>query len=123
MHGDDALSAAEQVSLVLFGKGDPKALSPAALSQLEQEIPVFGLPGPGANLTASDIMRAATEGKDALFKSMGEAKRALEQGGLYINGERVASLDMELPNDRLLHGRYVLVRKGARSYGLVRVRS
>jgi tyrosyl-tRNA synthetase len=119
VHGRDALKAAEEVSQLLFGKGDPRSLSREALGQLEQEIPTFELTkGAPDNF---DVIEAVSAGKDALFKSKSEARRALEQGGLYISGERVAPDRAALPPGLLLHGRYLLVRKGARSYGLVRV--
>ena len=118
VHGDAALAAAEEVSQLLFGKGDPRSLSRDALQQLEQEIPTFRIDngGVGNVLALIDVL---TAGKDALFKSKSEAKRAMEQGGLYLNGERV-SADRELSDRDRMHGRYLLVRKGARSYALVR---
>jgi tyrosyl-tRNA synthetase len=122
VHGDVALRAAEEVSQLLFGKADPATLSAAALRQLEQEIPVFDLAS-GNGVVLSDLIGALTEGKDALFKSRGDAKRAVDQGGFYVNGQRVGSMEFALERSQLLHGRYVLARKGSRSYGLVRLSS
>jgi tyrosyl-tRNA synthetase len=121
VHGEGALRAAEEVSQLLFGKGDPRALSPEALAQLEQEIPTFRLEN-GDPRDVSALIDAVSAGKDALFKSKSEAKRAIEQGGLYLNGERVAA-NRELSRGDMLHGRYLLVRKGSRSYALVRTSS
>jgi tyrosyl-tRNA synthetase len=117
VHGDAALQAAEEVSQLVFGKADPRALSKAALQQLEQEIPTFRLESPDQRdlFAVIDVVSA---GKDALFKSKSEARRALEQGGLYVNGERV-SANRAITRSELLHGRYLLVRKGARTNGLV----
>ena len=131
VHGADALRAAEEVSQLLFGKGDPKSLSAEALVQLEREIPTFDI-GDGKELDTQDVINAVSGGGggggggsggdgEALFKSRSEARRALEQGGVYLNGERLGSERVALGADRLLHGRYLLVRKGARTYGLVRV--
>jgi tyrosyl-tRNA synthetase len=116
VHGEPALRAAEEVSQLLFGKGDPRSLSKPALEQLEQEIPTFRLAAAPADVFA--LIDAVSGGKDALFKSKSEARRALQQGGLYLNGER-AGENRNLSRSDLLHGKYVLVRKGARSYGLV----
>ena len=118
VHGAGALRAAEEVSGLLFGGADPNALSVEALRQLEREIPVFTLER-AEDVKVADVVAAITTGKDALFKSKGEARRALEQGGLYLNGERVTALDQPVPREKFLHGRYLLVRKGARGYGLV----
>jgi tyrosyl-tRNA synthetase len=119
VHGEHALRAAEEVSQLLFGKGDAAALSADALQLLEQEIPSFDLAS--AELDTQDVLNAVSAGDDALFKSRGEARRALEQGGVYLNGERLGAEREPVTRDRLLHGRYLLVRKGARSYGLIRV--
>ena len=121
VHGADALRAAEEVSGLLFGKGDPTTLSPAALALLAREIPVFTIVKDVVD--TFDVIDAVCQGKNALFKSKSEARRALEQGGFYVNGERIGAERREIPRSALLHGQYLLVRKGARSYGLVIVGS
>jgi tyrosyl-tRNA synthetase len=120
VHGDAALKAAEEVSLLLFGKGDPRALSAEALRLLAREIPTFDLAA-APEIDTQDVINAVSGEGDALFKSRGEARRALEQGGVYLNGERLGADRTSVSNEHLLHGSYLLVRKGARSYGLVRV--
>jgi hypothetical protein len=40
---------------------------------------------------------------------------------VYLNGERLSADRRPVVSGELLHGRFLLVRKGARSYGLVRV--
>jgi tyrosyl-tRNA synthetase len=121
VHGRDALAAAEEVSALLFGKLDPKALTIDALLALEKEIPTFHL----ESLSSCDVFSvidAVSTGKQALFKSKSEARRALQQGGLYLNGERVAE-NQSISGAEWLHGKYLLVRKGARTYGLVVART
>ena len=120
VHGSNALHAAEEVSQLLFGKGDPTSLSRDALQQLAREIPNFAV-AKGEAIDTFDLIDAVSAGKDALFKSKSEARRALEQGGLYMNGERLGTERAAVAREKLLHGQYLLIRKGARSYGLVRV--
>ena len=48
-------------------------------------------------------------------------RRMLQQGGVYLNGRRIGPEREALAPDDLLAGEFVLVRKGARTYGLVRV--
>jgi tyrosyl-tRNA synthetase len=120
LHGDKACIAAREVSQLLFGKGEAAALSRDAVSLLESEIPVFSVAKrDGAD--TFDVIDAICGGDAALFKSKGEARRALEQGGLYFNGARVAAERAPIDRATLLHGQFVLVRKGARSYGLVKL--
>jgi tyrosyl-tRNA synthetase len=52
-----------------------------------------------------------------LASSKSAARRLVEQGGVSVNGQRVT----DSPGDPL-RGRYYLVRKGARDYGLIRLR-
>ena len=120
VHGSTALRAAEEVSQLLFGKGDPRALSADAFRLLEREIPTFALSATG-DIDTQDVINALSGEDEALFKSRGEARRALEQGGVYLNGERLSAERAPVVADQLLHGTYLLVRKGARSYALVRV--
>ncbi|MEX2179136.1 MAG: tyrosine--tRNA ligase [Gemmatimonadaceae bacterium] len=119
VHGTEAARAAEEVSALLFGKADPKALSVEALRLLEREIPTFVMAAEEP-WDAFDVIEAIIQGKDALFRSKGEARRALDQGGLYVNGDRLGAEPRDIGRSELLHGRYLLVRKGARTYGLVR---
>jgi tyrosyl-tRNA synthetase len=113
VHGVEAVRNAEEVSAFLFGGADPQSLSLSALESLREEIPYFtatSLTDPQA------ILDAVTSEKGGLFKSRGDAKRMVQQGGVYINGQRV---DGSLTSVTPLHGKYVLVRKGAKSYALV----
>jgi tyrosyl-tRNA synthetase len=119
-HGDAALAAAEEVSSLLFGGADPLTLSRDALAALEEEIPFFLMVQDGT-LDTSNVVDAVSTGPDALFKSKGDARRLIQQGGVYLNGERLGPERRTLTGDDLLCGQYVLVRKGARSYALVKV--
>ena len=121
VHGESALAAAEEVSGLLFGGADPTSLSRAALIALQLEIPVFTLE-PKDELTTHDVLEAACVGGEALFKSKGDMRRMLQQGGVYLNGRRLGPEREPLATTDLLGGEFVLLRKGARSYALVKAR-
>jgi tyrosyl-tRNA synthetase len=112
VHGAEAVRANEEVAGLLFGGLDPSSLSLSTLEALREEISFF----PSASLTDPQAMIDAVTGEAGLFKSRGDAKRMVQQGGVYLNGQRV---DAELTTVAPLHGKYVLVRKGAKSYALV----
>ena len=118
VHGDKALGAAEEVSALLFGGADPKALSGDALLALKLEIPVFTVERKD-QLSTYDILEATLAGPEALFSSKADMRRMLQQGGVYINGRRIGPEREPLASDDLLAGEFVLVRKGAKTYGLV----
>ena len=125
VHDSKPLAAAEEVSGLLFGGADPRSLSRDALMALKLEIPVFSIePDPArAEITTYDVLEAACVGPSALFKSKGEARRMVQQGGVYLNGQRMDVERKPLTSNDFLGGKYVLIRKGARSYGLVEVPS
>ena len=55
---------------------------------------------------------------DFLVASKAEGRRAMAQGGVYLNGERADEGRALEPAD-LLHGRFAVIRKGKKAYGLV----
>ncbi len=112
VHGQEAARVAEEVSRVLFGKADPTSLTESVLRALSEEVPF------AESREAPGLLDALVTLK--LAASKGAARRLIEQGGVYLNGQR-ASADTELASAKPLAGRYHLLRKGARDYGLVRV--
>jgi tyrosyl-tRNA synthetase len=112
VHGDEAARVAEEVSRVLFGKADPTTLSEPVLRALSEEVPFATsreVPG------LLDVMVTLK-----LAGSKSAAKRLIEQGGVYLNGQR-ATPETDLTSAKPLAGGYHLLRKGARDYGLIRV--
>jgi tyrosyl-tRNA synthetase len=114
VHGTDAAEAAEQASGVLFG-GDPADLGPAAYELLAGEVPTTPLPeltGEGGG----DLVGALVA--TGLASSRSDARRSLDAGAVYVNGERVDA-GRALGEYDVRHGRYILLRKGKRSYALL----
>ncbi len=110
VHGKEAARVAEEVSKVLFGKADPTGLSQSVLQALSREVPYSETQVP----SVIDALVAL-----GLAASKSAARRLLEQGGVYLNGQR-ANADTTLGSTAPLAGGYHLLRKGARDYGLIR---
>ena len=134
VHGAEAARVASEVSALLFGGAEASSLSVAALEALRLEMPFVevaadAVRGAGDAGGGTGAGPAAPETIDVvelfvaaqLVPSKGAARRLLEQGGLYVNGERVSAGNRRLGPQAMLPGGYVLLRKGAREYGLVRV--
>jgi tyrosyl-tRNA synthetase len=126
VHGEEAARVAVEVSAVLFGKGDVAALTRPALEALAREVPTVDVAPPAAS-PPDGVPAGALDPLDlfvvaGLAASRGAAKRLLEQGGMNVNGRRLASADRFVRSDALLHGEFVVLRKGAREYALARVR-
>jgi tyrosyl-tRNA synthetase len=111
VHGAEAARVAEEVSKVLFGKADPATLSEPVLKALSEEVPFAEVKETPALLDALVLLKLAA--------SKSAARRLVEQGGVYLNGQR-ATPDSSLGDAQPLAGGYHLVRKGAREYGLIR---
>jgi tyrosyl-tRNA synthetase len=115
VHGVEAARIAEEVSSVLFGKRDATALSLQVIEALSREIPFAEIPRSDSTSLADLIVSAG------LAPSKGAARRLLDQGGVYINGARAAA-DLDVGSVSPLAGNHLLLRKGARQYGLIRLR-
>ncbi|HJP85153.1 MAG TPA: tyrosine--tRNA ligase [Gemmatimonadaceae bacterium] len=111
VHGDAAASVAQEVSSVLFGKADPTTLTSDVLDALSAEVPFAEAAQTPGLLDALVMLKLA--------QSKGAARRLVEQGGVYVNGQRVGA-DANLAGLQPLPGGYHLVRKGTRDYGLLR---
>jgi len=109
VHGSAATSAAEEASAVLFG-GSPVGASPQALEFLASEVPTSPF-APGTDLVHA---LAATP----LASSLSDARRTIGQGAASVNGEVVRE-DRPLSEADLLHGRWLVLRKGKRTYHLL----
>ena len=113
VHGEEAARVAEEVSRVLFAKADPSSLTEPVLRALSEEVPF------AESRETPGLLDALVTLKLAASKSA--ARRLIEQGGVYVNGQR-ASEETDLAAAKPLAGGYHLIRKGARDYGLISVR-
>jgi len=113
VHGDEAARAAAEAADVLFG-GDPLGASLPALQTLAGEVPASRLDRAALSDTAEVL---TTTG---LASSKSDARRQLQQGAVRANGVPVGP-DQGLEQVPLLHDRYLLLRKGKRSYHLVEI--
>jgi tyrosyl-tRNA synthetase len=109
VHGAAAAAAAEEASAVLFG-GSPAGASEQALEFLAGEVPTSPF-APGADLAHA---LAGTP----LASSLSDARRTIAQGAASVNGEVVRE-DRPLTEADLLYGRWLVLRKGKRTYHLL----
>jgi tyrosyl-tRNA synthetase len=111
IHGADAAAAATEAADLLFSK-DPSSASEAAFETLAAEIPF-------SQMTALELAEtpSALVAMD-LAKSNGDARRTLAQNSYYANGVQLDE-SAQLSDHKLVHGKYLLVRKGKKSHHLV----
>ena len=112
VHGSAAVHAAILASEALFGQGDLNALDAATLEAALDELP--GASGAAGASIAQLLVDAG------LVQSLGEARRAIKQGGVYVNNAQVEAEDAVLETDQLLHGSFAVLRRGKKTLAAVR---
>jgi tyrosyl-tRNA synthetase len=119
VHGEAAARVAREVSALLFEKADPAGLSAEALAALREEIPFarYAPPEGAAPDGEPEVVECLVQ--LGLAASRGAAKRLVEQGGVQVNGAKASAAERTVPRARTLQGRYLLVKKGGRDFGLV----
>jgi tyrosyl-tRNA synthetase len=116
IHGQVMAKSVEEAAKALFGQGeigdlDLKTLD-SALSQLPKTTIKKGDPYP----TWVDLLAAT-----GVVESKSAARRIVKEGGGYLNNKKVESEDFTPSQDDLLHGKYLLLRKGKRDLAAVEV--
>ncbi len=119
VHGPSALARAEQASQALFG-GDIAGLPGEDIQDIFAEVPSSELPKTdleGAGINIVDLLV-----NTSFLKSKGEARRAISEGGIYLNNQRIGEPNQQVSITNLLDGRFLVLRRGKKNYHLVKVR-
>ena len=108
VHGEAATTAVELASAALFGRGELAELDASTLEAAVSELP------------AAQIVVGETTLVDAfvgagLVKGRNEARRAVTEGGAYINNVKQDDVERVIVADDLLGGRHALLRRGRRN--------
>lgn len=118
VHGPTALAKAEKASEVLFG-GDLEGLGAADIQEIFADVPSSALPKEdlaGDGLSLPDLLVSSQ-----IAASKGEARRAIQGGGVYLNNRRVTEVDSRVSITAAVDGQFIVLRKGRKHYHLVRV--
>lgn len=120
VHGPDERRAAEEAARVLFGQGDLGSLPESTLTAALTEAPhgeVLAEEIEGGHLPAVDELFV----RAGLVDSKGAARRAVKEGGAYLNNARIEDAAMRPAVGELVHGRWLVLRRGKRTIGGIRV--
>lgn len=113
LHGKDECEQVIAASQALFGRGALSELAPNTLGAALAEAGLVKLPSLGS---AAVLLK-----ESGLASSLGDARRAVAEGGAYLNNERVSDPDSLVSPDALLHGKYLVLRRGKRTIAGVEV--
>jgi len=113
VHGKDVLSGVQAASAILFGE-EQAEVHPQVFDILATEIPTVPVDSGSVDTLVDLVVRAG------LAKSKGEARRSIEQGGIYVNQQRVDDVARTIAAHDWIGGRNLLLRKGKKEYALLR---
>ncbi|SCF42625.1 tyrosyl-tRNA synthetase [Micromonospora marina] len=114
VHGEREMAQAVAASQALFGRGSLDELAPETLRAALTEAGLVHLD------ELPDVAGLLKE--SGLVPSMKEARRVIAEGGAYVNNTRISAVDATVSADDLLHGRYLVLRRGKRSFAGVELR-
>jgi tyrosyl-tRNA synthetase len=121
VHGEQEYLTAVEASEILFGKGTTetlKNLSEEVFLSVFDGVPMYEMPRQlietGINIV--DLLAEATP----VLKSKGEVRRALNEGSISINKEKVDENFIAQTSD-LIRERYILAQRGKKNYYLIKV--
>jgi tyrosyl-tRNA synthetase len=118
VHGQAELDRVQAASRALFGQGDLTELDASTLAAAIAEVPHATVRAGGGTLpTVADLMA-----ETGIVPSKSAARRAITEGGAYLNNVKVTAEDAapSIPGD-LLHGRYLILRRGKRTVAGIEV--
>ncbi|WP_284853725.1 tyrosine--tRNA ligase [Corynebacterium sp. MSK072] len=113
VHGAQATEAVELASQALFGRAELQDLDESTLSSALQETEVVEVS------TQATILDLLVE--SGLEKSKGAARRTVGEGGAYVNNQRIEDIEWSPSSQDLLHGSWLVLRKGKKRFAGARV--
>ncbi|MBC17887.1 MAG: tyrosine--tRNA ligase [Desulfovibrio sp.] len=112
IHGQHELDRVLAATEALFGQGDLKTVDPGTLrAALESAPHKHYAPGDVPDLPQMLVDLG-------LVKSKGQARKDVQGGGVYINGQRVED-GQEITDGDFIAGELMVIRKGKKNYGLI----
>lgn len=115
VHGEENTRAVELASRALFGRAELTGLDEGTLAAALAEASIAEVRD-GASSTIVDLLVAT-----GLCESKGAARRAVKEGGASVNNGRISDEEWTPAESDLLHGQWLVVRRGKRNFAGVRV--
>jgi tyrosyl-tRNA synthetase len=117
-HGETALRRAETASHVLFG-GEIEGLSAGEIEEIFTDVPSSALPKQAFESKGINIVDLLAESE--LVKSKSQGRRMVKSGGIYLNNVRITDLERDVTLEDSIEGRFLVLRRGKKSYRLVKI--
>ena len=111
----EARKAVQLASQALFGRADLADLDERTLEGALQETTVAEICA-GEARSIVDLLVVS-----GLAESKGAARRTIKEGGAYVNNQRIESAEWEPETDDLLHGKWLVLRRGKKNFAGAKV--
>jgi tyrosyl-tRNA synthetase len=108
VHGEKETQQVTAASQALFGRGELRELELSTLTGAMAEVPTGQVRLADAP-TIVDLLVSA-----GLADSRGAARRTVKEGGAYVNNTKVTDEEWQPGREDLLHGRWLVLRRGKR---------
>lgn len=116
VHGENECGEAEAAAKALFGQGDIAELSEKTLESALSQLPRTTINRGEVFPTWVDLLAAT-----GVVESKSAARRIVKEGGAYLNNQKIAGEDFSPSDSDLIHGRFLLLRKGKRELAAVEI--
>ena len=116
VHGEDAMNKVEAASKALFGQGELSELDSQTLAAALSQLPRTTVKKGDAFPTWADLLAAT-----GVVDSKSAARRIVKENGAYLNNSKISGEDFAPTEGDLIHGRFLVLRKGKRDLAAVEV--
>ena len=118
IHGESTTVKVENAAKALFGQAEIRELDGETLESALSELPRTTIKRGESIPTWVDLITAS-----GVVDSKSAARRVVKEGGAYLNNEKISGEDFAPSENDLLHGRFMVLRKGKRDLAAVEITS
>jgi tyrosyl-tRNA synthetase len=118
IHGESTTVKVENAAKALFGQAEIRELDSETLESALSELPRTTIKRGESIPTWVDLITAS-----GVVDSKSAARRVIKEGGAYLNNEKISGEDFAPSENDLLHGRFMVLRKGKRDLAAVEITS
>jgi len=116
LHGPDQAQKVEAAAKALFGQGEIRDLDIETLKSALAELPKSRIKKGEEIPSWVDLVTSS-----GVVESKSAARRVIKEGGAYLNNEKISGEDFTPKSSDLLHGQFLLLRKGKRDLVAVEI--
>lgn len=116
LHGADQAQKVEVAAKALFGQGEIRDLDVETLKSALAELPKTRIKKGEEIPSWVDLVTSS-----GVVESKSAARRVIKEGGAYLNNEKITGEDFTPKSSDLLHGQFLLLRKGKRDLVAVEI--